>query len=75
MTTDIGRSAPQPPLAGPLRVCIVSDGAFGDRAFEQCMARFPTDFALVELLPPTVVDNVAIEVPEADLYLSYLRSP
>ena len=75
MTTDIGRSAPQPPMAGPLRVCIVSDGAFGDRAFEQCMARFPTDFALVEPLPPTVVDDVAIEVPEADLYLSYLRSP
>ena len=59
----------------PLRVCIVSDGAFGERAFEQCMARFPTDFALVEPLPPTVVDDVTIEVPEADLYLSYLRSP
>ncbi len=59
----------------PVRVCIVSDGAFGDRAFEQCMARFPTEFALVEPLPSTVVDDVAIEVPEADLYLSYLRSP
>ena len=58
-----------------MRVCIVSDGAFGDRAFEQCMARFPTEFGLVEPLPPTVVDDVAIEVPEADLYLSYLRSP
>lgn len=60
---------------GSMRVCIVSDGAFGDRAFEQCMARFPTDFALVEPLPAAVVDDVTIEVPEADLYLSYLRSP
>lgn len=59
----------------PVRVCIVSDGAFGDRAFEQCLARFPTEFVLVEPLPPTVVDDVTIEVPEADLYLSYLRSP
>ncbi|HOT94613.1 MAG TPA: DUF166 family protein [Methanoregulaceae archaeon] len=58
-----------------IRVCIVSDGAFGDRAFEQCMARFPTEFVLVEPLAPNVVDDVAIEVPEADLYLSYLRSP
>lgn len=58
-----------------MRVCIVSDGAFGDRAFEQCMARFPTDFALVEPIPATVVDDVEIEVPEADLYVSYLRSP
>ncbi len=39
------------------------------------MARFPTDFALVEPIPPNVVDDVTIEVPEADLYLSYLRSP
>lgn len=62
-------------MAELLRVCIVSDGAFGDRAFEQCMARFPTDFALVEPVPATVVDDVTIEVPEADLYLSYLRSP
>jgi len=60
---------------GQVRVCIVSDGVYGDRAFEQCMARFPTEFALVDPLPPTVVDDVAIEVPEADLYLSYLRSP
>ncbi len=58
-----------------IRVCIVSDGTLGDRAFEQCMARFPTEFALVEPLPATVVDDVSIEVPQADLYLSYLRSP
>ena len=58
-----------------MRVCIVSDGTYGDRAFEQCLARFPTEFALVEPIPATVVDDVAIEVPEADLYLSYLRSP
>lgn len=58
-----------------MRVCIVSDGAFGDRAFEQCIARFPTDFTLVEPIPATIVDDVAIEVPEADLYISYLRSP
>ena len=73
--TGIGRRAPQPPMTGPLRGCIVSDGAFGDRAFERCLARFSTDFALVEPLPPTVVDDVAIVVPEADLYLSFLRSP
>ncbi len=58
-----------------MRVCIVSDGTYGDRAFEQCLARFPTEFVLVEPIPPTVVDDVAIEVPGADLYLSYLRSP
>ncbi len=63
------------PEKGPLRICIVSDGVFGDRAFEQCLARFPTEFALLEPDPPTVVDDVAIEVPDADLYLSYIRSP
>ena len=58
-----------------MKVCIVSDGALGDRAFEQCLARFPTDFALVEPLAATAMDDATIEVPEADLYLSYLRSP
>ncbi len=72
-----------PNTAGPqpgaslreMQVCIVSDGAFGERAFEQCMARFPTGFAQVDPVPPTVVDDVAIEVPPADLNLSHLRSP
>jgi hypothetical protein len=70
--TESGAGRPE---IGPLRICIVSDGAFGDRAFEQCTARFPTAFALVEPVPSTVVDDVAIEVPDADLYLSYVRSP
>ncbi len=69
-----GPGAGQPEVR-PLQVCIVSDGTFGDRAFEQCVARFPTDFALIEPVPSTVVDDVAIEVPDADLYLSYIRSP
>lgn len=72
--TADGTAVPGQAIDG-VRVCIVSDGAYGDRAFEQCMARFPTEFALVEPVPPTIVDDVGIEVPDADLYLSYLRSP
>ncbi len=58
-----------------MKVSIVSDGVLGDRAFEQCLTRFPTDFAQVEPLAATAMDDATIEVPEADLYLSYLRSP
>lgn len=58
-----------------MRVCIVSDSAFGDRVFEQCTARFLTDFVRVGPLAETAVDDVTIDVPEADLYVSFLRSP
>ena len=73
-TSNTAGPHPDTPLE-QIRVCIVSDGTYGDRAFEQCLGHFPTEFALVEPVPPTVVDDVTIEVPEADLYLSYLRSP
>ena len=68
-TSNTAGPQPDTPLE-QIRVCIVSDGTYGDRAFEQCLGHFPTEFALVEPVPPTVVDDVTVEVPEADLYLS-----
>ncbi len=59
----------------PVKVCIVADGPLGERAFDECRTRFSTDYHVVEPLGDPFVDDVSIEVPDADLYLSYLRSP
>ncbi|MGD9938079.1 MAG: DUF166 family protein [Methanoregulaceae archaeon] len=58
-----------------MKVCIVSDGRLGERAFDECRTRFSTEYIVVESSGDPFADDVSIEVPWADLYLSYLRSP
>ncbi len=58
-----------------VKVGIVSDGKFGDRAFEEISTVFPTEWILVPFPGSPVVDDLELEVPDCDLYLSYARHP
>lgn len=58
-----------------MNVCIVSAGRLGERAFDECRGRFPTEYVVIEPPEDTFIDDISIEVPAADLYLSDLRSP
>lgn len=58
-----------------MKVCIVADGPLGERAFDECRGRFPTEYVVIEPTEDPFSDDISIEVPPADLYLSYLRSP
>lgn len=54
---------------------IVSDGKYGERARERVGRRFEVEWILVDLPPSQVVDELELELPPCDLYLSYVRHP
>jgi len=57
-------------------VGILSDGKYGDRAFENIRKVFPCKWILLEAIPQTVIlDDYELDIPECDLYISYLRHP
>lgn len=58
-----------------LRVGVVSDGAFGDRAFGMIRKVFPTTWILVPHPSVAVLDEVDLPLPDCDLYISYARHP
>ncbi|MDD1776600.1 MAG: hypothetical protein LUQ65_00400 [Candidatus Helarchaeota archaeon] len=59
-----------------MKVGIVSDGKYGERAFENIKKIFPCQWILIEEIPPTVVlDDYELTIPDCDLYLSYVRHP
>ena len=58
-----------------MKVGIVSDGKFGERAFEEIGKVFPTDWILVPFPGSPVVDDLELVVPDCDLYISYARHP
>ena len=58
-----------------MKVGIVSDGKFGDRAFEEIGKVFPTEWILVPFPGSPVVDDLELEIPDCDLYISYARHP
>jgi len=58
-----------------MKVGIVSDGKFGDRAFEEVSKVFPTEWILVPFPGSPVVDDLELVVPDCDLYISYARHP
>lgn len=63
-------------VVNKMKVGIVTDGKFGERAFENIKKVFPCQWILVEEIPPTVVlDDYELQVPDCDLYLSYVRHP
>jgi len=58
-----------------LKIGIVSDGQYGERAFEQIRRRFPTEWILLPYPSSPVVDEIELTIPPCDLYISYLRHP
>lgn len=55
---------------------ILSDGEYGDRAFQNISQIFPCKWILLEAIPRTVIlDDYELDIPESDLYISYLRHP
>lgn len=58
-----------------MKIGIVSDGKFGDRAFEVIRERFPTEWIVAPFPQSMIVDDLDITLPECDLYLSYVRHP
>ncbi len=60
-----------------IKVGIVSDGKFGERAFENIKKTFNTIWILVPEIEPNVIidDEIDLKVPDSDLYISYVRHP
>jgi hypothetical protein len=58
-----------------VKVGILSDGKYGDRAYENIKRRFPTEWILVESPDSPIIDDVKLDLPRCDLYVSYLRHP
>lgn len=58
-----------------MKIGIVSDGKFGDRACEIIRKRFPAEWIMAPFPQSMVVDDLELVLPECDLYLSYVRHP
>jgi hypothetical protein len=58
-----------------MNIGIVSDGKFGDRAFEIIKERFPTEWIMAPFPQSIMVDDLELTIPECDLYISYVRHP
>jgi hypothetical protein len=58
-----------------LKIGILSDGKYGDRAYENISRRFPSEWILVESPESEMIDDIKLDVPSCDLYISYLRHP
>jgi len=58
-----------------MKIGIVSDGKFGDRAFEIIREKFPTEWITAPFPTGMMVDDIDLFLPECDLYISYVRHP
>lgn len=58
-----------------IKIGVVSDGKFGDRAFEIIREKFPTIWIPVPFPFAIMVDDTGLDVPDCDLYISYARHP
>ncbi len=58
-----------------MKIGIVSDGKFGDRAFEIIREKFPTEWIPAPFPQSIVADDLELALPECDLYISYVRHP
>jgi len=59
------------------KVGIISDGKYGERAFQNISKKFKAEWILVPEIPSTVVldDDIELNIPDCDLYISYVRHP
>ena len=60
-----------------LVVGVISDGKYGQRAFENIKTVFKTKWIIVPDIPATVMldEEIDLEIPNSDVYLSYVRHP
>lgn len=58
-----------------MKIGIVSDGKFGDRAFEIIREKFPTEWIRTRYPEGQMVDDFVLTLPECDLFISYVRHP
>jgi hypothetical protein len=58
-----------------MKIGIVSDGKFGDRAYEIIHEKFPTEWIMAPFPQSIMVDDLELTLPECDLYISYVRHP
>lgn len=58
-----------------MKIGIVSDGKFGDRAFDIIRERFPTEWIMALFPQSMIADDIDLVLPECDLYISYVRHP
>lgn len=59
-----------------MKIGILTDGTYGDRAFEIISKIFSCEWIQLEEIPQSaILDDYEIDVPECDLYISYLRHP
>lgn len=58
-----------------IRIGVVSDGKFGDRAFEIIREKFSAVWIPVPFSSAILVDDIELDLPDCDLYISYARHP
>jgi hypothetical protein len=58
-----------------MKIGIVSDGKFGDRAFEVIREKFTTEWIEAPFPQSILIDDLELTLPECDLYISYVRHP
>lgn len=60
-----------------LKVGLISDGKYGERAYENFKQIFETKWILVPEIPAAVIleEDINLNIPECDLYVSYVRHP
>jgi len=60
-----------------LKVGLISDGKYGERAYENFKQIFETKWILAPDIPTTVIleEDINLNIPECDLYVSYVRHP
>ena len=58
-----------------MKIGIVSDGKFGDRAYDVIREKFPAEWILAPFPQSMIADDLELSLPECDLYISYVRHP
>ncbi|NHI94330.1 MAG: hypothetical protein EAX96_17695 [Candidatus Lokiarchaeota archaeon] len=59
-----------------MKIGIVSDGKYGERAFENICKIFECEWIQLEELSTSIIlDDYELNIPDCDLYISYLRHP
>ncbi|MHA1698382.1 MAG: DUF166 family protein [Promethearchaeota archaeon] len=60
-----------------MKIGIISDGRYGERAFAVIREIFDTVWILVPDIPTTTIidDDIELDIPICDLYISYVRHP
>jgi hypothetical protein len=58
-----------------MKIGIVSDGKFGDRAYDVIREKFPTEWIMAPFPGSPIADDIELSLPECDLCISFVRHP